>query len=63
MTMPGATLAVTVIPIIVALSLLIWIALVTRADRRSGTRPGPDRGDPRTDLAHRARGGRDDTDG
>jgi hypothetical protein len=59
MAMPGSTLALTIIPIIVALSLLIWIAMVTRADRHSGQ---DNRGDSRTDLAHRAGGKRDDPD-
>jgi len=58
MAMPGSTLAVIVIPIVVALILFVWIALVTRADRH----PDEERGRPRTDLPERARRGGDDSD-
>lgn len=57
--MPGPAFAIMVIPIVVALSLFVWIALMTRADRH----PGEHRGDPRTDLPERARRGRDDSVG
>ena len=64
MAISGSTLAVIAIPIIVALSLFVWIALVTRADRH----PGDDRRDartdlPRTDLSERAPRGGDDSGG